>query len=68
MAKSRSNRAPSSQSISDDVEARLTEVYEGAESWAEEKLEVTRERIRGEPIKSVLIAAAVGALIARLFR
>ena len=35
--------------------------------WADEQLELTRDRVRAEPIKMMAIAAGVGALLGAIF-
>lgn len=54
--------------IGDDVRDRGERYLRQAQDAASELESQVSERIRAEPIKSVLIAAAVGYVYARLFR
>ncbi|MCB8838105.1 YqjD family protein [Aurantimonas sp. VKM B-3413] len=54
--------------LRDDVRDRGERYWRQAQDTASELEEEMSERIRTEPIKSVLIAAGIGYLYARLFR
>ncbi|MEE2950805.1 Membrane-anchored ribosome-binding protein, inhibits growth in stationary phase, ElaB/YqjD/DUF883 family [Fulvimarina manganoxydans] len=54
--------------LRDDVKAQGERYLRQAQDAASDLEEQMSDRIRDEPIKSVLIAAAVGYLYARLFR
>jgi len=54
--------------LRDDVRDRGERYFRQAQETASEFEEQLSERVRSEPIKSVLIAAAVGYVYARLFR
>jgi ElaB/YqjD/DUF883 family membrane-anchored ribosome-binding protein len=54
--------------LRDDVRDRGERYVRQAQEAASEFEEQISERVRAEPIKSVLIAAAVGYVYARLFR
>ncbi|MEF2071774.1 DUF883 family protein [Consotaella aegiceratis] len=54
--------------LRDDVRQRGERYVRQAQDAASELEEQISERVRAEPIKSVLIAAAAGYLYARLFR
>jgi ElaB/YqjD/DUF883 family membrane-anchored ribosome-binding protein len=45
----------------------IDDTYNTAESWVERRLVDARDTIREEPIKTVLIAAAIGAVLGRIF-
>ena len=49
-----------------DAGIAIEDGYGGAESWIERRLVDARDAIREEPIKTVLIAAAVGAILGRI--
>jgi len=49
-----------------DAGIAIEDAYGGAESWIERRLVDARDAIREEPIKTVLIAAAVGAILGRI--
>jgi len=54
--------------LRDDVRDRGERYFRQAQETASEFEEQVSERVRAEPIKSILIAAAVGYVYARLFR
>lgn len=54
--------------LRDEVRDRGERYFRQAQETAGEFEEQVSERVRAEPIKSVLIAAAVGYLYARLFK
>lgn len=54
--------------LRDDVRDRGERYFRQAQETAGELEEQISERVRAEPIKSVLIAAAVGYVYARLFK
>lgn len=53
--------------INDDIDIAVDRTYGTAESWVERRLVDLRDSIRDEPVKSVLIAGAIGALLGRIF-
>ena len=54
--------------LRDDVRETGERYFRQAQDAASDLEEQVSERVRAEPIKSVLIAAAVGYVYARLFR
>lgn len=54
------------QDAPEDRETAFEDGYGPAESWAERRLVDLRDRIRDEPIKTTLIAMAIGALLGRV--
>ena len=51
----------------EEAEATFEETLDTAESWIEQKLIDVRNSARDEPIKTLAIAAAVGAVIGAIF-
>lgn len=45
----------------------ISSAMDDAEEWIEGEREGLRDRIRNAPIQSVLIAAAIGAVLSRIF-
>lgn len=52
--------------LDEDVEISIDDAYLTAESWLERRLVDTRDAIREEPIKTVLIATVIGAILGRI--
>lgn len=53
--------------LDEDIDIAIDNAYGTAESWVERRLVDMRDSIRDEPVKSVLIAGAIGAVIGRFF-
>jgi hypothetical protein len=53
--------------LDEEVEAAIEDAYGPAESWLERRLVDVRDTIREEPIKTTLIAMAIGAVLGRFF-
>ncbi|BCW87945.1 hypothetical protein sos41_10770 [Alphaproteobacteria bacterium SO-S41] len=51
----------------EDAEDTFEETLDTAESWIEQKLVDVRNSARDEPIKTLAIAAAIGAVIGAIF-
>ena len=51
----------------DDIDIAVDNTYGSAESWVERRLVDLRDSIREDPVKSVLVAAVVGAIVGRFF-
>lgn len=69
LASDRANNARSQAfALRDDVRETGERYFRQAQDAASDLEEQVSERVRAEPIKSVLIAAAVGYVYARLFR
>lgn len=51
----------------EDAQETLEDTLDPAESWLEQKLIDVRNSARDEPIKTLAIAAAVGAIIGAIF-
>ena len=51
----------------EDAEETVDEASEAAESWIEQKLIDVRASARDEPLKTLAIAAAIGAVFGALF-
>lgn len=51
----------------EDAQDTLDEATDTAESWVEQKLLDIRASARDEPVKTLAIAAAIGAVIGALF-
>lgn len=51
----------------EEAEATFEDTLDTAESWIEQKLIDVRNSARDEPIKTLAIAAAVGAVIGAIF-
>lgn len=62
------NAKSQAYALRDDVRDRGERYVRQAQETASEFEEQVSERVRAEPIKAVLIAAAVGYVYARLFR
>ena len=51
----------------EDAQDTLDDTLDSAESWLEQKLIDVRNSARDEPVKTLAIAAAIGAVIGAIF-
>jgi len=51
----------------EDAQDILDDTLDSAESWLEQKLIDVRNSARDEPVKTLAIAAAIGAVIGAIF-